>query len=122
MSLILDSHPLASFCQKVLTALYEAETEFEALMVDLYRPPGDHAKFLDLWPVGKMPVLHDSARDYTIPELSIIVEYLDQHYSGVRPMLPVDPKTRLDARLWDRFFDLHVQDPMQRIVFDRIKA
>lgn len=120
MSLILYSHPLASFCHKALTALYEAETEFEALMVDL-SDPGDHAKFLDLWPVGKMPVLRDSARDRTIPESSIIVEYLDQHYPGVRPMLPADPQTRLDARLWDRFFDLHVQDPMQRIVFDRIR-
>ena len=33
-------------------------------------------------------------------------------------MLPADPATCLRARLWDRFVDLSVQDPMQRIVFD----
>jgi glutathione S-transferase len=120
MSLSLYSHPLASFCHKVLIALYEADTDFEALMVDL-ADPGNHAKFLDLWPVGKMPVLHDSARSQTVPESSIIIEYLDEHYPGGQRMLPVDPQTRLDARQWDRFFDLHVQDPMQRIVFDRIR-
>jgi glutathione S-transferase len=120
MSLTLYSHPLASFCHKVLIALYEAGTPFEAITVDLGNP-GDHARFIDLWPVGKMPVLHDSARNRTVPESSIIIEYLDRCAPGRLPMLPADPETRLEARLWDRFFDLHVQDPMQRIVFDRIR-
>ncbi len=120
MPISLYSHPLASFCHKVLIALYEAETEFDAILVDAANP-GDHAKFLDLWPVGKMPVLHDSGRNKTIPESTIIVEYLDQHAPGRHQMLPADPETRLEARLWDRFFDLHVQDPMQRIVFDKLR-
>jgi glutathione S-transferase len=120
MSLRLYSHPLASFCHKVLIALYESGTPFEAVMVD-HANPGDHARLLDLWPVGKMPVLHDSARDRTIPESSIIVEYLDLYEPGPASLLPADPDTRLDARLWDRFFDLHIHDPMQRIVLDRIR-
>ncbi len=120
MTLTLYSHPLASFCHKVLIALYEAGTPFEAALVDL-TDPGEHARFLDLWPVGKMPVLRDHARDRTIPETSIIIEYLDRHHPGPRPMLPEDPEARLEARLWDRFFDLHVHDPMQRIVADRLR-
>jgi glutathione S-transferase len=120
VTLTLFYHPLASFCHKVLVALYEAGTPFDGRIVDL-ASPGDHARFLDLWPVGKMPVLHDSGRDATIPESSIIVEYLDRHYPGAAPMLPADPDQRLESRLWDRFFDLHVQDPMQRIVFDRLR-
>jgi glutathione S-transferase len=35
MSLILYYHPLASFCHKVLIALYENETPFEPRFVDL---------------------------------------------------------------------------------------
>lgn len=120
MPLDLYSHPLASFCHKVLIALYEAETEFNPLMVDL-GDPGEHAKFLDIWPVGKMPVLRDGTRDETIPEASIIIEYLDQYYPGKHSMFPADPKTCLQVRLWDRFFDLYVQDPMQRIVFDTFR-
>ncbi|WP_425098370.1 glutathione S-transferase family protein [Tropicibacter sp. S64] len=120
MSLTLYSHPLASYCHKVLIALYEAGTDFDPVLVDL-ADPGDHARFLDLWPVGKMPVLRDDARDAVIPEATIIVEYLDLHYPGPQPMLPADPDLCLEARLWDRFFDLHVQDPMQRIVFDRFR-
>lgn len=120
MTLSLYSHPLASFCHKVLIALYEAGTEFESLLVDL-NDPGEHARFLDLWPVGKMPVLHDDNPNETIPEASIIIEYLDQTYPGSRPMLPADPATCLQARLWDRFFDLYVQEPMQKIVFDSFR-
>jgi len=120
MTLTLYSHPLASYCHKVLIALYENATSFTAERVD-FANPGSAAQFLDLWPVGKMPVLHDSATAQTIPESTIILEYLDQHHFHAVPMLPGDPDPRLQTRLWDRFFDLHVQDPMQRIVFDRLR-
>jgi glutathione S-transferase len=121
MTLQLYYHPLASFCHKVLVALYEAGTEFKPQIVDLM-DPGEHARFLDLWPVGKMPVLHDSARGETIPETSIINEYLDRTYSGPASLLPGDFADCLQSRLWDRFFDLYVQGPMQTIVGDRISS
>ncbi|QQQ02224.1 glutathione S-transferase family protein [Lysobacter enzymogenes] len=117
MSLHLYSHPLASFCHKVLIALYENDTPFQAHLVDLADPAGK-ADFLERWPVGKMPVLRDEARGRTVPETSIIVEYLQQHYPGPRALLPADADARLDVRLWDRFFDLYVQAPMQKIVAD----
>lgn len=120
MSLVLYYHPLASFCHKVLIALYENGTAFVPRAVDLLDAE-QAAAFGDLWPVGKMPVLRDDARDRTIPETSIIIEYLDQHYPGASPLLPSDDAMRLDARLWDRFFDLYVQVPMQKIVTDRIR-
>ena len=113
-------HPLASFCHKVLIALYESGTPFEARIVDLMDDAAA-ARFLELWPVGKIPVLRDEARDRTVPETTIIIEYLEQHYPGAHPLLPRDEDKRLDARLWDRFFDLYVQVPMQKIVTDRLR-
>src|SRR5262245_36945351 len=104
MALTLYFHPLASFCHKVLLALYENETAFEGHIVDL----GDNAAsagFFSLWPVGKIPVLHDTARNQVVPETTIIIEYLDRHYPGAHPLLPRDQAAALDARLWDRFFD-----------------
>lgn len=121
MSLHLYSHPLASFCHKVLIALYENDTPFQAHLVDLGNPDSK-ADFLDLWPVGKMPVLRDEARGRTVPETSIIVEYLQQHYPGPRALLPADADARLDVRLWDRFFDLYVQTPMQRLVAEEMRS
>ena len=120
MPLDLYSHPLASYCHKVLIALYEAGTPFTQIVVD-FSDPGSHARFLDLWPVGKIPVLRDHDRDRTIPESSIIIEYLDRHHPGAQPMLPADPDARLTARLWDRFFDLHVHEQMQKIVADTFR-
>ena len=120
MALTLYYHPLASFCHKVLIALYETGTPFEGRIVDLADAEAS-AGFFDLWPVGKIPVLHDEARGRTVPETSIIIEYLDRHCPGPHALLPEEPAERLDARLWDRFFDLYVQVPMQKIVTDRLR-
>lgn len=120
MALTLHFHPLASFCHKVLIALYENHTPFTARIVDLMDPK-ESAAFMELWPVGKIPVLRDETRDRTVPETSIIIEYLEQHYPGTQPLLPADETARLEARLWDRFYDCYVQVPMQRIVAERLR-
>ncbi|MDX0639786.1 glutathione S-transferase family protein [Sinorhizobium medicae] len=121
MTLTLYLHPLASFCHKVLVALYEAGTSFTPQIVD-FGDPSEHARYLEVWPVGKIPVLHDDARGRTVPESSVIIEYLDQHYPGEQPLIPRDEALALEARLWDRFFDLYVQVPMQKIVTDTLRA
>ena len=121
MALTLYFHPLASFCHKVLIALYENETPFTGRIVDLADKDAS-AALLDLWPLAKIPVLHDDSRRRTIPETSIIIEYLEQHYPGARPLLPREAAECLEARLWDRFFDLYVQVPMQKVVTDRLRA
>lgn len=120
MSLTLYIHPLASFCHKVLIAFYESGVAFRAETVDLMNP-GSAASHVDRWPVGKIPVLYDAARNQLVPETSIIIEYVGRYYPGPVPMLPEAADTRLDARLWDRFFDLYVSQPMQKIVLDRLR-
>ena len=68
-----------------------------------------------------MPVLRDDARDRTIPESSIIIEYLAQHYPGRTRLVPADADLALRTRLRDRFYDLYVQEPMQKVVTDRLR-
>jgi glutathione S-transferase len=120
MVLTLYFHPLASFCHKVLIALYENGTPFEPKIVN-FDEEGSRAELLARWPVGKIPVLHDQNRNRTVPETSIIIEYLDEHYLGPTRFIPKDRETALEVRLWDRFFDLYVQSPMQKIVADRLR-
>ena len=120
MALTLYLHPLAAFCHKVLIALYENDTPFTAEIVDFGDPTSAPAH-RKRWPIGKIPVLFDSARDGAVSETSIIIEYLQQHYPGPVPLLPQDPEAALRARLWDRIFDLYVGAPMQRIVAERFR-
>lgn len=120
MSLKLYYHPLASFCWKVLVALYENETPFEPLLVDL-GDAASAASFKAIWPIAKFPVLRDDRRDRTVPESTIIIEYLAQHHPGKTELLPRDPERALDTRLRDRFFDAYVHEPMQKIVLDRLR-
>ncbi len=120
MSLTLHFHPLSSFCWKALIALYENDTPFVADMVDLGNE-AERAALLKLWPVGKFPVLRDDAKDRTIPESSIIIEYLDNHYPGRTRFIAANEKLALQTRLRDRFYDLYVHLPMQKIVGDRLR-
>jgi glutathione S-transferase len=120
MSLTLYFHPLSSFCQKVLVALYENDTPFTPHLVDL-GDPAANAAFKAIWPIGKFPVLRDEARGRTLPETSVIIEYLDLHHPGGTRLVPSDPDAATRMRLWDRFFDLYVNVPMQKIVTDRLR-
>jgi glutathione S-transferase len=120
MSLTLHFHPLSSFCWKALIALYENDTPFEPRLVDLGNET-ERAALLKLWPIGKFPVLRDDAKDRTIPESSIIIEYLDNYYPGRTRFIPADPKLALQTRLRDRFYDLYVHLSVQKIVGDRLR-
>jgi len=120
MALKLYSHPLSSFCQKALTALYEMATPFEPVLVDLVSESG-LAEYKAIWQIAKIPVLRDEAKGRTIPETSIIIEYLDRHYPGAIRLVPEDPDLALEMRLRDRFFDLYVNVPMQKIVTDKLR-
>ncbi len=120
MSLKLYFHPLSSFCQKALVALYENATPFAPEIADL----GNEAAFAEykkIWPIGKIPVLRDDARDRTIPEATIIIEYLSEHFPGKTDLVPRDADLAWQTRLRDRFFDLYVNVPMQKIVTDKLR-
>lgn len=120
MSLTLHAHPLSSFCWKVLVGLYENDTPFENVLVNLGDPAG-RAAFRALSPMGKMPALRDTARDETVNETSVILDYLDAHYPGRVRFVPANPDFAWRMRFWDRFFDHYIHHPMQRVIADRIR-
>lgn len=120
MSLILHFHPLSSFCWKALTALYENDTPFTPNMVNL-GDPDERAALLKLWPICRFPVLEDKARGEVVPESSIIIEYLDRYYPGRTRFIPEQADRALQTRLRDRFYDLYLHLPMQKIVGDRLR-
>lgn len=119
MSLCLYAHPFSSYCQKVLTALYENGTAFEYRLLEF----GDAelaAEHAALWPLRKIPVLVDAGR--TIVEASIIIEHLDLYHRGSVRLLPDDPNSALAVRMMDRVFDNYVMTPVQKIVVDAIRT
>ena len=119
MTLKLYAHPFSSYCQKVLIALYENQTPFEFRML----APDDQqmaAELEALWPLKRFPVLVDN--DRTVMEASIIIEHLALHHPGSVRLIPEDAHVALDVRTMDRFFDNYVSTPLQKIVFDSIRA
>lgn len=120
MALKVYYHPLASFCWKALIALYENDTQFEPVLVDL----GDaksRAELAQVWPPAKFPVLRDETRQTTVAEATIIIEYLDTFHAGRTRFISTDPDRAWKIRMWDRVFDHYLHEPMQKMVIDRIR-
>jgi glutathione S-transferase len=120
MTLVLHIHPLSSYCHKVLIGLYERGTPFVARSVD-FADAEARAAFARLWPTAKIPLLVDEARGVTVPESTIMLEYVEQHDPAPMSLFPKAPEAALSARLWDRLFDAYVMTPMQKIVGDRLR-
>jgi glutathione S-transferase len=121
MSLTLYFHPLSSLLPEGADRALRDRTPFDShLLVDL-TDPVEAAAFRKLSPLGKFPVLVDSDARPAGPRV--------QHHHRVRrpalswrpALIPVDPDLALRTRLADRFYDLYVHDPMQRIVGDRLR-
>ena len=120
MTLHLYYHPFSSYCQKVMIALHERQLPYEAHLVDL----GDarsKAEFAAFWPYAKFPVLNDDSGRITLPESTVIIEYIDTLPSPAPYLLPEDPAHLRAIHLLDRVLDNYVQTPMQKIVGDRLR-
>ena len=119
MALKLYAHPFSSYCQKVLTALYENQTPFEWCLLSQEHPEHYQA-FVARWPMKRFPLLIDN--DRTITESSIIIEYLGLNYPGPIALVPNDTRAALEVRSMDRFFDNYVSTPQQKIVADSMRS
>lgn len=107
--------PLSTYSQKALIALYEKGIRFTPHHVNLGDPEA-RAAYRKLYPLGKVPLLVDE--DRTIPESSILIEYLDQRFEAAPRLIPADPESARRVRFHDRMFDLYLNDPCVRIFFD----
>jgi len=120
MALTLYYHPLSSFCWKALIALYEADVAFEPRQVNL-GDPADRAEFEAVWPLAKFPVLRDHARGMTIPESSVIIDYLARTQPSAASLVPGDADQAMQTRLIDRLIDSYIHIPFQQIVAERMR-
>jgi glutathione S-transferase len=119
MTLKLYAHPFSSYCQKVLTALYENGTPFEYRQLSS-DDPQPMVELTARWPLKRFPVLVDQGR--TIAESTIIIEHLALRYPGPVVLLPSDQRVALEVRFMDRFFDNYIATPQQKVVFDCMRS
>lgn len=112
-------YPLSTYCQKVLIALYEKSVDFTPELVSLM-DDAERDAYRKIYPLGKIPllVLDDG---HWVPESSIIVEYLDTHFSDGPKLIPDDLDLSRQVRLKDRIYDLYLNDSVATLVFESWK-
>jgi glutathione S-transferase len=117
MTMKLHYHPLSTYSQKTLIALYEKGASFTPEIVDMFDPV-KNAEYRKLYPFGKIPLLIDG--DRFIPESSIIIEYVDQTVPGAA-LIPADRELGRKARFFDRMNDNYVNEPTATLFFETQK-
>ncbi len=117
MTLAMYVHPLSSYSQKAKTAFYEKDVPFETRLLDGSEPVA--SEFAALWPLAKFPVLVDDGQ--LIFEATAIIEHLEARFAQTPRLIPADAVVAAEVRMWDRFFDHHINFPQQRIVYEAIK-
>ena len=110
-------NPVSTYSQKVLIALYEKGLEFDTEMVDLMNP-GGRAKYREIYPMGKVPLLVLEG-GHVIPESSIIIEYIDGMAEPALIKGDADETRRI--RFKDRMFDLYLNNPIVTLLFQGMK-
>ena len=94
--LVLVSHVLCPYVQRVAIALHEKGAAFRRIDVDLANKPD---WFVAISPLGKTPLLR--VDDAVIFESAVILEYLEE---TIAPALhPATPLERADQRGWIEF-------------------
>lgn len=109
-------HPRSPYSHKTMIAFHEKQVAFTPVLVNL-ADAAARAELRKLNPLGKVPVLLlDDG--WKIPESSIIVEYLDTHFTTGPRLIPTDPDQGRQTRFHDRLADLYVSEPVTKIFFD----
>jgi glutathione S-transferase len=114
-------HPISSYSQKALFAFHEKGIPFTPSIVNVMDPPAKRAYQQEIYPIGKVPLLEEEGLQ--LPEAGLIAEWIDQRYpdTGTR-LVPADPALRLEAAKLDRFADCYLNEPMQKVLFDPMRA
>lgn len=118
MTVAIYGHPFSSFTWKALIAAYEREVDFEFRMIDPDHPERA-ARIATLAPTGQFPALVDGATE--VVQSNAVIEYLDLHHGKGAPLVPLDPREALAARMMAQVFDDYVHVPMQRIVGNALR-
>jgi RNA polymerase-associated protein len=106
----LFSDPRSAYSHRTRLALAEKSIPVEILDVDPLELPDE---LVDFNPHGTLPILMD--RDLKLCESRIIMEYLDERFPHP-PLMPVDPVSRAQSRLYLHRVDQDWYRPMDLIL------
>ena len=112
--------PVSTYSQKALIAFHEKGVEFESKHVDLMSPEGI-AAYREIYPIGKVPLFKPEP-DYMVPESSIIIEYLEDHFPGQgTQLIPSDRHEARRTRFMDRMNDLYLMNNTGLLFWQNMK-
>lgn len=94
--LLLYFHHNSFYSQKVMMTLLEKRLNFKTHLVNLPSNQQYESWFLDINPLGEVPVLVDGIK--TIPDSKRIIQYVEDNFSnGYKRLLPADTDGKMDV-------------------------
>lgn len=110
--------PVSLPSNKVRFVVNKLGLDYEFISVDLQAGENMTEKFLNLNPVGKVPVMDDDG--FILFESGAIIKYLSCKHGS--PLYPEGLKERADVDKWIDFTTIHVGAAFGRVFFNRLLA
>lgn len=95
-------NPMSSCSQKVRLVLAEKLLDYESTILDLQRGDQFHPDYRAVNPQAVVPTLIDN--DQYIVESTLINEYLEEQYDGIK-LMPAEASARHQVRLFTKLLD-----------------
>lgn len=94
--LLLYFHHNSFYSQKVIMTLHEKKINFKTHLVNLTSNQQYESWFLEINPLGEVPVLVDGVK--IIPDSKRIIQYIEDNFSnGYKRLLPSDTDEKIDV-------------------------
>ncbi|KAI5694774.1 hypothetical protein M8J75_005176 [Diaphorina citri] len=94
--LLLYFHHNSFYSQKVIMTLHEKKLNFKTHLVNLASNEQYESWFLEVNPLGEVPVLVDGVK--IIPDSKRIIQYVEDNFSnGYKRLLPTDMDSKMDV-------------------------
>lgn len=105
---------LSPFARKVLLALELKSVDYQIETIVPYQVPESYYK---IHPLGKVPAFSD---DYvTLPESSVICDYIEHKYADKTPLYPRDFREAAHAKWLECYGDQHLAPVFLMFFFER---
>ena len=114
--------PLSSYSMKAQIAVMEKNLQDQVEFIEVQLKEEDSRReYLQIYPLGKVPLLINEEKEDFVPEASTIIEYFENNFETGTQLIPSDKHQARKTRFYERMFDNYVNENLYKVFLESQK-